>query len=484
MINKTSTILTVSDLSHVNYSGVLTTDALLDDSINWNYLLPFRTVLYYTFDVQNFNDAYFWKNPEDHNNAPKIKSEFNAVQQDAVRTILNYVSSITGISFSEVTSGLDADIHFANANLDGKSTAGLCNKSYSYQYTSQNMVTDYSADAYVYLDDVEWRTANAATTIETQGYETLLHEIGHALGLKHPFEALYVLSNNEDNTDNTVMSYLHTGDYKNEFQTYDLAALAWIYGSDGLGGSASSSASMLNQFQGTTGNDSLVGTGRNDMINGLAGNDTLDGGAGRDTLTGGDGNDVYVVDNVGDKIIETRRSGIDSVQSSVNYVLGTNLENLTLTGNAKIMATGNELANRLIGNDANNTLRGFGGKDTLEGGKGSDQLTGGSGKDTFVFNVHDYDFVGDFAPRPVNIDTITDFTNGSDSIQLSAAFRFLGFANVTNLKSVGDASLIYDNATRALYFDADGSANYYAPTKFIQFSGKVNLSSSDLELMA
>jgi hypothetical protein len=51
------------------------------------------------------------------------------------------------------------------------------------------------------------------------------------------------------------------------------------------------------------------------------------------------------------------------------------------------------------------------------------------------------------------------------------------------LKAAGDASLIYDNVTRALYFDADGADTHYTPTKFIQFSGRVNLEITDLKLI-
>jgi serralysin len=46
----------------------------------------------------------------------------------------------------------------------------------------------YDADAFVYLDNVEWNYQNANLAPGGQGYETLLHELGHALGLKHPFD--------------------------------------------------------------------------------------------------------------------------------------------------------------------------------------------------------------------------------------------------------------------------------------------------------
>ena len=49
-------------------------------------------------------------------------------------------------------------------------------------------------------------------------------------------------------------------------------------------------------------------------------------------MTGGGGNDTYMVDNVGDAITENDGEGTDTVQGSVSYTLGANVENLTLTG--------------------------------------------------------------------------------------------------------------------------------------------------------
>ncbi len=72
--------------------------------------------------------------------------------------------------------------------------------------------------------------------------------------------------------------------------------------------------------------------------------------------------------------------GIDEVKASVNYTLGANIENLTLTGDA-INGTGNTLNNIIAGNDSNNILSGGAGNDSLAGGKGNDSLTGGTGND-------------------------------------------------------------------------------------------------------
>src|SRR5258708_7897615 len=78
--------------------------------------------------------------------------------------------------------------------------------------------------------------------------------------------------------------------------------------------------------------------------------------------SGGAGNDTYVVDNAGDTIADS--SGIDRVQSSIAYTLGTALENLTLTGTGDINGIGNALNNAIVGNTGNNLLTGLGGNDS------------------------------------------------------------------------------------------------------------------------
>ncbi|MBF0329931.1 MAG: hypothetical protein HQL10_12295, partial [Nitrospirae bacterium] len=137
---------------------------------------------------------------------------------------------------------------------------------------------------------------------------------------------------------------------------------------------------------GNTLDNILIGNSGINTLTGNAGNDTLNGGAGADTMKGGTGNDIYVVDNTGDVVTENANEGTDTVQSSITYTLGANVENLTLTGTAAINGTGNTLDNILTGNSANNTLTGNAGNDTLIGGTGNDTLNGGTGNDTYIFN--------------------------------------------------------------------------------------------------
>ncbi|WP_324287528.1 M10 family metallopeptidase C-terminal domain-containing protein [Pseudomonas monsensis] len=171
------------------------------------------------------------------------------------------------------------------------------------------------------------------------------------------------------------------------------------------------------------GNGALNATG-NSLSNTLTGNasdNVLDGGAGADTLIGGAGNDTYIVDNVGDIVTETSTlaSEIDTVRASIDYTLGANLENLTLTGSANLNGTGNALNNVITGNTGDNLL---------DGGAGADTLTGGRGNDTYIV-----DNVGD-----VVIETSTLF-NEIDTVRASVTYT-LG-ANLENLVLTGNANI-------------------------------------------
>jgi trimeric autotransporter adhesin len=133
---------------------------------------------------------------------------------------------------------------------------------------------------------------------------------------------------------------------------------------------------------------SVAGYG-NELNNTLVGgriNNLLDGWFGADTLIGGLGEDTYIVDNIGDVVVEQVSEGTDSVLSAVSYQLSANVENLTLTGTAAIDGVGNALNNDIRGNDASNVLDGGAGDDGLLGFGGADtyRFGRGSGRDTVM----------------------------------------------------------------------------------------------------
>lgn len=140
------------------------------------------------------------------------------------------------------------------------------------------------------------------------------------------------------------------------------------------------------------------------------GDDVVDlrGGSLEGMLSGGNGNDTLITDNARIKLIEASDAGtLDTVKSTVSYVLNDNVERLYLLGSAKADGTGNASDNILKGNSGNNVLNGLAGLDDLDGGKGNDRLTGGDDADTFHFATGG------------GKDIITDFTHLSDKIDLS-----------------------------------------------------------------
>jgi serralysin len=127
---------------------------------------------------------------------------------------------------------------------------------------------------------------------------------------------------------------------------------------------------------------SLTGNALANNILGFLGNDVLDGGAGADLLDGYTGNDVYIVDNVGDTIVDA--SGTDEVRTALaGFSLApfTTVENLTGTSGGGQTLTGNALSNTIRGGGGADMLYGGGNVDFLYGGAGDDLLDGGTSGD-------------------------------------------------------------------------------------------------------
>jgi Ca2+-binding RTX toxin-like protein len=162
------------------------------------------------------------------------------------------------------------------------------------------------------------------------------------------------------------------------------------------------------------GNDALIGGVGNDDLYSYTGNDTIEAGTGFDRIWAGSGDDYAQGGYNGDQIY------------------------------------GEEGNDDLRGGNGLDLIVGGLGNDTIRGAKGTDTLTGGEGADVFIFEKE--------ADGTINIDTITDYTVGTDQIQLSASV-FKVFSNKVG-QTVGlSQNLIYDQSTGALSYDADGSGS-------------------------
>lgn len=313
---------TLSDLAPLQ-SGQPTIDALIDtDTITWRY----------TLDVQGNTLTFAF--PETGEEPGFVA--MNAAQRDAARAILAHATTVTGITFREVSDPA-ANLRFATHDIRDPGTIGTANTGYTWQTGAGGVLTDVDRWVSVFLDNVEHRDNNIDPDPGEHGYFVLLHEIGHALGLKHPFEGAASLPPAEDTTDLTVMSYTEGRDpLPSTFQEYDVAAFAhlysWLPGSGGGGSqspvttpdgtftvngaaqaavaAAASSAALGMVFELilTALPDAVIGTAVADFINGGAGNDAIQGGGGGDILDGGlgsnflsgnAGTDIFFVDGRG-----------------------------------------------------------------------------------------------------------------------------------------------------------------------------------------
>jgi Ca2+-binding RTX toxin-like protein len=200
-------------------------------------------------------------------------------------------------------------------------------------------------------------------------------------------------------------------------------------------------------------------------------------------MAGGSGDDIYVVNYSGDVVTELSGEGMDLVQSSVSWTLGSNIENLELTGSSNRSGTGNDLDNLITGNSGNNNLSGGAGDDVLLGGIGADALTGGLGNDLFI-----YKSISESGLSEGSWDVITDFNAGVDRIDLSGIDAVESTPGDEEFDSVilgsgedftAAGQLRYDAASGVLYgnTNADTNADFA-----IKVSGVGGMSSSDFVL--
>lgn len=286
---------------------------------------------------------------------------------------------------------------------------------------------------------------------------------------------------------------------------------------------------------GTKGADDLkVVAGGNTTINAGDGNDSLTGdGAGQHKLIGGKGDDSYGVYGDGEVVVEAAGEGYDTVYSYINYALTDNVEAVVIKVDG-LTTVGNSLDNRMTGSSGNDTIdgkggndliisgegddtvyggtgddviRAGGGNDTLNGGGGSDQLYGDDGNDIIdggdgndsIFGGAGNDIMrggagadgfawqtSDLAPG--SMDTILDFTRGSDKMNLRRvdantktsaddAFAWLGTAAFTKKAGQLNYKMQDGNAVVSGDINGDGVADFS-----IKLMGVTSLSASDFVL--
>jgi Ca2+-binding RTX toxin-like protein len=338
------------------------------------------------------NDTYYVDNAGD------IVTEYADEGTDSVRSTITYT---LGDNLENLTlTGTDA--------ING---TGNASNNTIYGNAGSNILIGNDGNDYLSADTGDDTLRGGA------GNDTLIGGTGADIMIGGMDNDTYYVDNTGDTTIETADEGTDTVRSSVTFTLGDNLEQLVLTGTDAIDGTGNELNNNIygnvanNTLTGNDGNDYLSADGGDDTLIGKAGNDTLIGGTGVDIMIGNSGNDTYCVDNTGDIVTEYADEGTDAVRSSVTYTLGSNIENLTLTGTDPVNGTGNELNNVIYGNSASNILSGVGGNDTLAGsnaddtligGTGNDVLNGGTGSDTYVFSSGS------------NNDTITD--SGSDAL--------------------------------------------------------------------
>jgi Ca2+-binding RTX toxin-like protein len=252
--------------------------------------------------------------------------------------------------------------------------------------------------------------ANYDQTPGGEGFQILLHEIGHTLGLDHSFDGPYKLTGSQDSDQYTVMSYTESplyGVWTAKPMLYDIAAIQYLYGPNMT---TRTGDDVYSYSSSTEVRDAIWDAGGTDRID--ASNQSL-------------GAKINLKEGTFSSIGVKEAGG--AAQQNVAIAYDVDIENAT-GGSGADLITGNALKNALSGNGGNDKLKGLDAADTLTGGSGNDVLVGGGGKDLLTGGLNADKLKGgngsdvfDFNLLTEKGDKIQDFAAGSggDVVDLS-----------------------------------------------------------------
>ena len=416
-----------------------------------------------TYSFAGFGDEF----DEVNGTAQRADRAWAPYEQTQIAAALDVIEHYIDVSFVETQNNISADMTFFAAQVNGILSRGVFQEVGELGFAFLPSGGSRDGNIVLNVDGFGWdpgpgfgNTYDGGLEQFGFGFQTILHEVGHALGLDHPFEsgALSTLFPGLTDADNdgvaddpftdsgsfelnqsayTVMSYVNgwTGHPFGTANTFlidqfvglpgrpgghigtpmaiDIGALQTVYGAN-QNAAAGDTVYVLPDTQAqTTGYQAIWDTSGTDRIE-YTGNRNVVIDLRPATLAVEDGGGGFV-SYVNEALLN------DPVVGGFTIAHGAEIEG-AVSGGGSDTLTGNELSN---------TLDAGAGIDLLIGGAGDDTMTGGAGADTF--------FIADGSGD----DVITDFSIGQDIIDVEALF--IAFERLIISDAAGGTRIDYNN---------------------------------------
>ena len=405
-------VVNVEPHGDVNVNAVLFTDSDRWVS-NSDYESGDKIVITYSFVISNsglFDDGYSAPNP-----LTDSVFGFEAVHQAAVISALATFESFLNVEFRQISETADAvgTLRFGFTDHERLQPNG----DLSCGWATSPSTNAVSGDIWVRNTHMDGEWASGATS-GSYNYGSLMHEIGHALGLEHPHEG-NILTDQYDYAKYTIMSYNETdeayytgGEGVRQFlvsstpMVLDVAALQHLYG-----------ASDYNPNDDTYTFDETQPFVK-----------TIWDSGGADTLDFSNfSTDLKVNLNPGVDSYSTISFSDWSMEDNLGLAYGTIIENAN-------GGTGDDI---ITGNEADNTLNGYAGNDVIYGGEGNDTFDqdgpdgGRSGADTFYGGLGNDTY---YVYAENGSDRVIEYENqGTDTVRINSTAEYTLPDNVENL---------------------------------------------------
>ncbi|HEY8276823.1 MAG TPA: M10 family metallopeptidase [Methyloceanibacter sp.] len=364
---------------------------------------------------------------------------FNAKQQVAAIKVLRMVDNVSNVDFQYTADPTQANIRMAEMTSIDVGTGPVAFA------TAYGIAPDpNNAPAFAHGDTWFNHTSYNKPTLGSFAFASgIMHELGHALGLKHghvPDDVLNAngqyayslpaLSFDHDSLEYSVMTYrsypggdtdtVNAIEFPSTLMQDDILALQWLYGSN----YDCNSGNTVYRFDPKTGAMSIDGKSQGATFHHKILLTIWDGG-GNDTIDFSNYKSNAVIDlapgawstpwqkqladlDIANPGVHLARGCIANAQLFSGDDHGWIENGIGGRGNDSI--SGNAVSNALLGNAGNDYLAGLGGMDALVGGKGTDIIFGGADADVFVFKAVKESKAG------AKHDTIADFSQFDDDL--------------------------------------------------------------------